>query len=87
MKFATALLAVCLVSGLAATAHAKKMSDKPMMMTPTMEQCRGGYMKSYSKDMHWSKSKFKKSCKKMMKREGMMKKDMSKDGMMKKDKM
>jgi hypothetical protein len=95
-KFATALLVLSVASGLTATAHAKPIGDYKKM-SPSMEQCKGGYQKSYSKDMRWSKSKFKKSCKKMMhnsmkhdgmKHDGMMKGDgKMKDGMMKKDKM
>ncbi len=94
MKHAIVIAAICLATAVPFAANAKSMDGKKMMMTPTMEQCHGGYQKAYSKSMHWSKSKFKKACKKMMKshpskmKDGMMKKDgMKKDDMMKKDKM
>lgn len=92
MKHAIAIAAICFATAIPFAANAKSMSGKKMM-SPTMEQCHGGYQKDYSKSMHWSKSKFKKACHKMMKshhgmmKDGMMKKgDMpKKDGMMKKD--
>ena len=98
MKHAIAIAAVCLATALSGAAEAKTSK----MMSPTMDQCKGGYQKTYSKSMNWSKKKFKKACSKMMKSDGMMmkkdgmmksdgmmKKDgmMNKDGMMKKDKM
>ena len=91
MKYAITVAALCAVTALAGAANAKSTSGKKQMMSPSMEQCQGGYKKTYSKDMHWSKSKFKKACHKMMKsdmkmKDGMMKKDdMKKDGMMKND--
>jgi hypothetical protein len=100
MKYAIAITTLCLGVALSGAVAEAKSMKKSMMSSPTMEQCHGGYQKDYSKSMHWSKSKFKKACKKMMKshhntmmkdgtmnKDGMMKKDDMKKGDMKKDKM
>jgi hypothetical protein len=92
MKYAIAIAALCLGTAFSGAVAEAKSMKKSMMPSPTMEQCHGGYQKDYSKSMHWSKSKFKKACKAMMKshhkammKDGKMKKDdMKKDGMMKK---
>ena len=99
MKYAAAIAALCLGTAFSGTLAEAKSMKKSMMPSPTMEQCHGGYKKDYSKSMHWSKSKFKKACKAMMKshhstmmkdgkmKDTMMKKDDMKKGDMKKDKM
>ena len=67
MLIATVLAAVAMP---ASAQMMDKNMDKKRAMTPTMEQCEGGYKKSYKSSMDWSKSKFKRACKSMM-----MKKD------------
>ena len=61
------------VEGLATApvAHAQMMDKKPMgskmMMAPTMEQCQGGYKRTYISSMK-SKRKFKRACRTTMSR-------------------
>ena len=91
MKITGSMIALAVACS-ALPAQAQVMDGKKMMMAPTMEQCQGGYKKSYMQSMKWSKSKFKKSCNRMMmKNNSMMKEKMMKHKMMKekmmKDKM
>lgn len=64
--------AFLVAAGLLATvtgAQAQVMDKKSMdskMMAPTMEQCQGGYKRTYKSSMNWSKRKFKRACRTMM---------------------
>jgi hypothetical protein len=78
MKMMSALIALTLAC---ATLPAQaQMMDGKNMMAPTMEQCQGGYKKTYMQSMKWSKAKFKSACDKMMTKDKPMKgKSMMKD--------
>ena len=60
---AAAAVSICAMLPMAAQAQAKEK-----MMKPTMEQCEGGYQKTYMKSMKWSKGKFDRSCRTMMRK-------------------
>ena len=69
MKRLIALAALAIAA--ASLPASAQMSDGKMM--PSMDQCKAGYMKDYKDSMKLSKSKFKKTCYKMMKQDKMQK--------------
>ena len=54
----------CIAMALAAAAPALAQTQKTM--TPTMDQCKGGYKADYQKSMKWSKATFDQACNKIM---------------------
>ena len=65
VKSFVALAVVGLSMAMAVPAGAATTRQKSMMTKPSMEQCEGGYKRTYRQSMNWSRKKFKRACRMM----------------------